>query len=96
MTRRSNCVLCAVVLWLRMRQRWEAAGRPHGQEPYLLIRSSRLAPGWIPHVLVGRWSRTAPREMLVASFKPMDQRPLRWWTLVTVFRFHGRWTRGDS
>ncbi len=67
MTRRSNCVLCAVVLWLRMRRRWEAAGRPHGQEPYLLIRSSRLAPGWIPHVLVGRWSRTAPREMLVVE-----------------------------
>ena len=93
--RRSNCILCALILWLRMRQRWKAAGKPHGQEPYLLIRSSRLAAAWLPHVLVGKWSRTDPRVMLVASFKPRDTRPLPWWRLLTVLSFDGRWTRGD-
>jgi hypothetical protein len=93
--RRSNCILCALMLWLRMRQRWAAAGKPHGREPYLLIRSSRLAPQWLPHVLVGRWSRTDPRVMLVASFKPDDKSPLPWWRLPAVAAFRGRWMRGD-
>ncbi len=92
---RSNCITCALVLWFRMRQRWKAAGKPQGQEPYLLIRASRLAPSWIPHVLVGRWSLTNPEKMLVASFKPTDTRPLEWWRLPMVVRFQGRWVRGD-
>jgi hypothetical protein len=71
-----------------------AAGRPQGQEPYLLIRASRLAP-WVPHVLVGKWSRTTPGKMVVVSFKPIDTKPLCWWRLLTVIRFHGRWSMGD-
>ena len=93
--RRSNCILCALILWLRMRQRWKASGKPHGQEPYLLIRSSRLDPTWLPHVLVGKWSRTDPRVMLVASFKPADSSPLRGWRIIQAARFEGRWSRGD-
>ena len=93
--RRSNCILCALILWLRMRKRWKAAGKPHGQEPYLLIRSSRLGPSWLPHVLVGKWSRTDPRVMLVASFKPADRIHVHGWRSLRALCFVGRWSRGD-
>lgn len=75
-----------------MRRRWAARGRQHGKEPYLLIRSSRLAPGWIPHVLVGKWSG---QRFVVVSFKPADTAPLPWWRWWQALRFDGKLVRGD-
>lgn len=92
--RRSNCLTCAVVLYLRLRRRWVARGRPAGREPYLLLRASRLGPAWVPHALVGRWIGRTGR-MAVVSFKPIDHRPLPWWRAWRVVWFRGEIVRGD-
>jgi hypothetical protein len=91
--RPANCVTCALICYLRLRRRWRERGAVHGQEPYLLIRPSRLCP-WLPHVLVGYWGRTG--RMLVWSYKPVNPAPLRWWQLHRAWRFDGRIVRGDQ
>jgi hypothetical protein len=89
---RSNCVVIALIAWVRMWRRWVRRGRPHGGEPYLLIRQSRLLPALIPHVLVGRWSRG---RMVVLSFKPLNVHNLPWWEAWRALIFRGRIVRGD-
>lgn len=90
---RSNCIIEAVREWLRLRRQWVRSGRPPGGEPYVWLRSSRLAPGWLPHAGVGqhvggRW--------VMRSFRPVDRSPLRWWQLWRVVIFVGRWVEGDE
>lgn len=89
----SNCIVEAAREFWRMHRAWRAEGRPSGGEPYIWIRSSRLAGDWVPHVGIGhkdgaRW--------VMRSFKPDNPNPLRWWQLPRVMFFVGRWVEGDQ
>jgi hypothetical protein len=93
----SNCIVVALIGYLRARRRWRRRGSPRGQSPYLIIRGSHDAPGWVPHFLVGRRS-AALRSMPVYSFKPLHPKPRtwwRWWRLPHALYFEGRVVRGD-
>lgn len=90
---KSNCVLEAWREYRKLRQVWIASGRPEGGEPYVWLRSSRLAPHWVPHAGVarhheGRW--------VMRSFRPVDTAPLRWWQLWRVVIYVGHWVEGDE
>lgn len=90
---RSNCLVEAAREWFRLRSEWIAAGRPSGRRPYVWIRSSMLAPEWVPHFGVaqhasGRW--------VMRSFKPLSTAKLRWWQLWKVVIFVGHWVEGDE
>lgn len=95
---RSNCITSAVIAYLRMRKRWAEQGSRPGQEPYLLIRGSRDAPAWVPHMLVGRWADDSHTTMIVYSLKPTNPKRRSWWSwwrLPHALRFDGRVVRGD-
>ena len=90
---KSNCISCAIRLYFRMRKRWKLKGSPEGFEPYLLLRSSRLNPKWMPHVLVG--IKNNNNELLLISYKPIDTTDLPWWEWWKALRFNGKIVRGD-
>jgi hypothetical protein len=87
-----NCVAFAVRLYVRRRRRWKARGCPVGEEPYLMLRPSRLEPRWLPHFLVGHWRRG---RMQVVSYKPDDKSPLPWYRLHEAAQFRGHTDWGD-
>lgn len=92
----SNCLVHAKVVYWRRLIAWWRAGRPAGREVYALTRVSRALPVF-DHRLVGRW-RDCPYcggGVAVESFKPLDDRPLRWREVLKMFLFRGRWVAGD-
>jgi hypothetical protein len=56
---RSNCVVWAVLLYLRRRER--------GRSGYLMLRKSRH--GWFPHCLYAEWCHHGLR---VVSYVPLE------------------------
>jgi len=94
----SNCLIEALREYRRRLRRWRQAGRPRGQEPYLLKRRSRHEPRWIHHYLVGRW-RDCPHcggGVQVESFKPDAPLDVPWWRAWSRLLFRGRWVAGDG
>lgn len=63
MRTRSNCIVWAVLLYLRRRRR--------GREGYLMVRASRWGP--FPHMLYGE--RRADGSVRVVGYRPTDPKP---------------------
>lgn len=76
MTRRTNCLVWALRQFVRAHRDWRRAGCPRGREPHLWLRSSQLAPWWVPTFGVDYWDG---RRWVRAKWVPDDSRPLRWW-----------------
>ena len=89
---KSNCIFQAVKEFWKMHKEWVAEGMPDGGEPYFWVRSSRLAPRWIPHAGIAQRKNG---RFIIKSFKPEDTSPLKWWQIWRVFIFVGRWVEGD-
>lgn len=92
--KKSNCLLFAILLYIRLYRRWLRIGKPKEQEPYFVIRFSRLRPEKMPHFLVGiRLNKLG--NLRLVSWKPVDKTPLPLLKLHTALRTKGIVEWGD-
>lgn len=85
-TRRTNCLFWAARRLWALQLAWLRAGAPRGREPHVWLRSSQLAPWWVPTFGVEHWDgQRWAREKWV----PDDSAPLRWWQTWRKFWFAG-------
>lgn len=90
----SNCYLWARSRYRELESAWIKAGRPAGQEPYILRRPSRSEPRSVPHFLVGRRDHTGVMEL--ESFKPDEPKNVPWYMAWSRLLFRGSVHRGDA
>ena len=86
---RTNCLIWAVGRYVRLEAAWLRAGAPRGVEPHLWVRSSRLAPWWVPTFGVAHWDAERG-QWAREKFVPDDSGRLRWWQTWRKFWFPGR------
>lgn len=82
----SNCLVWSIVRLIELQIGWLRAGRPVGYEPYWYLRSSRLAPWWVPSWGVEYWNGT---RWVKEKFVPDDKTVLRWYQVWRKFWFRG-------
>lgn len=93
LTKRSNCLVWALRQYVWLIREWRTKGEPHGHEPRFWIRPSRLAPWWVPHSGVERWTGDRWEAL---SFVPDDKTPLKWWQVFRAVWFRGFVRVGDN
>jgi hypothetical protein len=90
-----NCYFWARLEYRRLDKQWEAAGKPKGQEPYLLKRRSRREPRKIYHYFVGYHDPTVD-AVRVRSYKPVVETDEPWWKAWKHMLFNGEVREGDT
>lgn len=82
----SNCLVWAVCRYAQLQKEWLKAGQPPLQEPEWYVRSSRMAPWWVPS-----WGVQYRRNgrFIQEKFSPADKTKLKWYQAWRKFWFKG-------
>jgi hypothetical protein len=91
-----NCIVYAVLEYIREHFAYRRAGSPPGMEPRLVWRISRMAPAPVPTVAVGIPLDETGTRMQYRKFQPVDKRPLSWWQVWRTVWFRGHVVYGDD
>jgi hypothetical protein len=89
-----NCQVYAIRRFDKLHRRWIQNNCPEDNQPYIILRITRLGWHGVWHMLVAE-KREASGFMDLESYKPIDQHKLGLKNILRAFRFKGTVKSGD-
>lgn len=82
----SNCLFWSIRRFCQLQKEWIENGEQKGYEPVWYLRSSRLAPWWVPSWGV---ERRVGNKIITEKFSPENKERLKWYQVWRKFWFKG-------